>query len=149
MRCTVLMDQSKGYELPLFTHWSYKHLFVIHQSHGNDVTSTMASQITGNSTVCSTICSEEHIGKHQSSAILVFCEGVHRFPSQRASNAKNIFLSWHHHELFTSYYGLICYSDDKMGDSPVSVLLWWWTTKILKSQVSNQPPEMENRDKIW
>ena len=54
----------------------------------------MASQITGISTVCSTVCSGESQRKHQSSATLAFVGGIHRwtggFPSQRASNAENV-----------------------------------------------------------
>ena len=57
----------------------------------------MASQINGNSIVCSPVCSSVH----QSSGSLACCEGnppvTSGFPSQRASDAKIISMSWHHH----------------------------------------------------
>ena len=49
--------------------------------HYNDVImSAMASQITGVSSVYSTICSDEDQRKHQSSASLAFVRGIHRSP---------------------------------------------------------------------
>ena len=40
----------------------------------------MASQITGVSSVCSTVCSGADQRKHQSSASLAFVRGLHRWP---------------------------------------------------------------------
>ena len=40
----------------------------------------MASQITGVSIVCSTVCSSADKRKHQSSASLAFLRGIHRWP---------------------------------------------------------------------
>ena len=40
----------------------------------------MASQITGISIVCSTVCSDADQRKHQSSASLAFVRGIHRWP---------------------------------------------------------------------
>ena len=40
----------------------------------------MASQITGVSIVCSTICSDTDQRKHQSSAPMAFVRGIHRWP---------------------------------------------------------------------
>ena len=58
----------------------------------------MASQITGNSTVCSWACSRWQWRKHQSSALLALCErnpaGTGGFTAQRASNAESIFKPW-------------------------------------------------------
>ena len=60
-------------------------------SHYSDVImSTMASQITGVSIICSTVCS----GTDQTSASLAFVLGIHRaagtgeFPTQKANNAE-------------------------------------------------------------
>ena len=39
-----------------------------------------ASQITGVSTVYSTVCSDADQRKHQSSALLAFVKGIHRSP---------------------------------------------------------------------
>ena len=51
------------------------------QNHYNDVImSTMASQITSASIVCSTIYSGADQRKHQSSASLAFVRGIHRSP---------------------------------------------------------------------
>ena len=44
------------------------------------IISTMASQITGFSIACSTICSSADQRKHQSSAPLAFVRGIHRSP---------------------------------------------------------------------
>ena len=52
------------------------------QSPCNDVImSAMASQITGVSIVCSTVCSETDQRKQQSSASPVFVRGTHRWPA--------------------------------------------------------------------
>ena len=62
--------------------------------------SAMASQITGISTVLSTVCSGENQRKHQSSASLAFMMGNTGhlwFPSQRASNAERVSIWWRHH----------------------------------------------------
>ena len=49
--------------------------------HYNDVlTMAMASQITGVSIVCSTVCSGADQRKHQSSTSLAFVGGIHRWP---------------------------------------------------------------------
>ena len=54
--------------------WSYGT-----QSHYSDlIISAMASQITGVSGVCSTICSGADQQKHQSPASLAFVRGIHR-----------------------------------------------------------------------
>ena len=42
--------------------------------------SVMASQITGASIVCSSVCSGADQRKHQSSTLLVFVRGIHRWP---------------------------------------------------------------------
>ena len=58
--------------------------------HYSDVImSTMASQFTGVSFVYSTVCSGTDQGKHQS-ALVAFVRGIHRSPTQRASNAENV-----------------------------------------------------------
>ena len=49
--------------------------------HYSDVIiSTMASQITGVSMICSTVCWGADQRKHQSSASLAFVRGIHRWP---------------------------------------------------------------------
>ena len=54
---------------------------VHHALHYSDVImSGMASQITGNSIVYSTVCSGVDQGKHQNSASLTFVRGTHRWP---------------------------------------------------------------------
>ena len=52
------------------------------------IMSTMTSQTTSVSIVCSTVCSGTDQRKHQSSASLAFVRGIHRL-SQRASNAED------------------------------------------------------------
>ena len=64
--------------------------------HYSDVTmSVMASQITGASIVCSTVCSGADQRKHQSFASLAFVRRIHRWPvvsSQKSSDAENTYL---------------------------------------------------------
>ena len=58
---------------------TFRSLFVL--IHYNDVImSAMASQITGISIVCSTVCSDADQRKHQSSTWLDFVRGIHRSP---------------------------------------------------------------------
>ena len=52
----------------------------------------------GVSIVCSTVCSGANQRKHQSSASLAFVTGIISWiPTQRASNADNVAIWWHHH----------------------------------------------------
>ena len=59
-------------------------------------TSTLASQSTVHSTVCSMVYVVSPERKHQSSALLAFVWGI---PSQRASNAENVSMSGRHHSI--------------------------------------------------
>ena len=83
---------------------SYSPLSYPVPTHYTDVIiSAKTSQITGVSMVCSAVCSGADQRKHQSSATLAFVRGIHRwFPSQRASNAENVFIWWRHHARNTS-----------------------------------------------
>ena len=60
----------------------------------------MASQITSLTIVYSTVYSGADQRKHQSSALLAFVRGIHRwpvnFPTQKASNAENVSIWWRH-----------------------------------------------------
>ena len=49
-------------------------------NYGDVIMSAMASQITGVSMICSTVCSGADQRKHQSSAPLAFVRGIHRWP---------------------------------------------------------------------
>ena len=64
---------------------------------------TMASQITGVSVVCSTVCSGTDRRIYHSSALLVFVRRIHRRPvsAQRASNAEKVPF------LMTSPWGIV------------------------------------------
>ena len=57
----------------------------------------MASQITGDSTVCSVL----HQRKHQSTVLLALCEGkppgTSGFPSLRDNNTESVSMWWRHH----------------------------------------------------
>ena len=65
--------------------------------------STMASQITSLTIVCSTVYSDADQWKHQSSASLDFVRGIHRrpvnSPPQMASNAENVSIWWRQHDV--------------------------------------------------
>ena len=69
--------------------------------HHNDVImSPIAFQITSLTIVYSTVYSGTDERKHQSFASLAFVRGIHHceFPTQRASNAENVFIWWRHHD---------------------------------------------------
>ena len=70
--------------------------------YSNVIMSTMVSQITGFSIMCSTVCSGADQRKHQSSKSLDFVRGIHQWPvdstHKGASNAENISIWWRHHE---------------------------------------------------
>ena len=54
--------------------------YYVIRHHYSDVTmSAMESQITGESMICSTVCSGSDQRKHQSSASLTFVRGIHRW----------------------------------------------------------------------
>ena len=72
-----------------------------HCLHYSDVImSSMASQITGVLSVCSTVCSGEDQRKHQSSASLTSVGGTDRWPVDSPHKGSNteIFFWWRHHE---------------------------------------------------
>ena len=65
--------------------------------------STMASQITGVSIDCSTLCSGADQTKHQTSASLAFVRGIHRWPVNSphkgpvtSGNVENVSIWWRH-----------------------------------------------------
>ena len=70
--------------------------------HYDDVTmTTIASQITSLTVVCSIVYSGVDQRKHQSSASLAFVRGIHRdrwIPRKRASYAENVSIWWRHHD---------------------------------------------------
>ena len=73
----------------------------VYFKHYSDVImSTIASQITGVSIVCSSVCSGVDQRKHQSSASLAFVRGSF---NAGAINAENVSIWWRHHEIFLMY----------------------------------------------
>ena len=82
--------------------------------HYSDVImSVMASQITGVSMVYFTVCLGADQRKYQSPAALVLCEGnspvTGEFPSQRASDAEDVFfIWWRHHDYISDTFWLTC-----------------------------------------
>ena len=80
-------------------------------SHYSDVLmSTMASQITSLTIVYSSVYSGADQRKYQSSASLAFefPALTGEFPAQRASNAENVSIWWHHHLEFNSALLHLC-----------------------------------------
>ena len=73
-------------------------IFQSNKVHYNDVVmSTMMSQITGVSIVCSIVGSGEDQRKHQSSASLAFVWRIHQWRWFPACNAENVSIWWRHH----------------------------------------------------
>ena len=71
-------------------------------SHYNDVMmGAMASQISGVSIVCSTVCWECRSKKTPKLRVTGLCDGnppvTGEFPPQKASNAENVSIWWRHH----------------------------------------------------
>ena len=84
--------------------------------------SVMASQITGVSIVCSTICSGgDQRKQRQSSASLAFVKGIRRWPvdspHKGASNAENVSIWWRHYGNLREFIWFI---------SPHSCILLHW-----------------------
>ena len=103
--------------------------------------SAMESQITGISTVYSTVCWGADQRIHQHSALLAFVTG--EFPAQRASNAENVSIWWRHQaQLEWRKFDVFCISGKRMPNSRcilLNILLiyynhcpagihWWPTT---------------------
>ena len=71
---------------------------------------TMESQITSLTVVYSTINSDADQRKHQSSALLAFVRGIHRWPvnsPQMASYAENVSIWWRHHDIGNDTWAMI------------------------------------------
>ena len=70
-------------------------ILIISHAYSDVIMSAIASQITGVSIVCSTICSIVDERTHRSSASLAFVTGG--FPSERPSNTENVSMtsSWY------------------------------------------------------
>ena len=82
--------------------WSWK-FCVFHYS--DVIMSTMASQITSLTFVCSTVYSGADKRKHQSSASPGNSPVTDEFPAQRASNAENASIWRRHHVIVISLCG--------------------------------------------
>ena len=99
-------------------------------SHYSDVImSTVASQITGASVVCSTACSSAHQTKHI--CVTGLCEGylpvTGGFPSQRASDAlKGFHLMTSSWVFIVRHAGLIWSQQD---------FEWWWSVPLSSASV--------------
>ena len=112
--------------------------------------SAMVSQITGVSSVCSTICSAADQRKHHISVSLV----IGGFPSQRVSNAENISIWWRHNDsisrqdfqkntmniygtLTKPYYATYIALQPLLGwvrlrGGKQSTIHFWWVTVLIK-----------------
>ena len=82
---------------------SWDILLYVPPHYGDAIMSAMTVQILSPSVVYSTVYSGADQRKHQSSASLAFVRVIHpwpvnsAFPAQRASNAENSSIWWHHH----------------------------------------------------
>ena len=70
------------------------------------IMNAMASQITSLTIVYSTIYSGADQRKHQSPALVALCTG--QVPAQRATNAENVSVWWHHHVRYDLDPDYIC-----------------------------------------
>ena len=114
----------------------------------------IVSQITGNLTVCPTLCSGYQQSKHQRSTLLALCEGnppvTGGFPSQRASNAESVFMPWCCHvfmlncfakiylHFFNTGDGIESWNPSLMSDKDIDILhshyLGCWSPDDAQSQ---------------
>ena len=109
---------------PVHTHWSIQH-------HSDVIMSTIASQIISLTVVYSSVYSGADHRKHQSSALLVFVRGIHRWPvksHKRASNTENVSIWWlhdnmvlMHDERYAIYYLLDRY---RFHNYPTHYRIW-------------------------
>ena len=89
---------------------------------------SMTSQIVGDCTVCSTVCSNADQPKHQSSAALAFVREIHLWrvnsPSQRASNV----------EMFP-FDDVLMNSRQALINQPTSTALanWGWRAPVCRT----------------
>ena len=79
-------------EMSPMIHTLFNDICLTHYSNGT--MSAMGSLITGVSIVYLTVCSGRDQRKDQSSASLAFVKGIHRWPSQKASNTENVSIWW-------------------------------------------------------
>ena len=90
-------------------------IVIIHYSHV--IRSKMASQITGISVVYSTVSSGVDQRKHQSSVSLACVRNspmTGEFPTQRASDAQNVSISWRHHDTILTHQGIQYFTKYKL-----------------------------------
>ena len=84
---------------------TFLQLYILHYS--DVIMDMMASQITSLTIVYSTVYSDADQRKHQSSALLAFVRGIHRWPvnspTQMTSNAENVYIWWRHHVIWTPH----------------------------------------------
>ena len=104
------------------------------------VTSQSASQITGNPTVCSTVCSGEHQRSVKSPRhwpLWGECTGDWWIPWQRASNAENVSIWWRHHDICIDHG--ICFTVSPCAHSIwFAIVLIYIYTSLLKSILTCQ-----------
>ena len=77
----------------------------IREHYGVVILGALASQTTGVSVVCLTVCSGFYERKHQSSASLAFVGGIHRWPANPLTKGQwreNVSIWWRHHEGWTT-----------------------------------------------
>ena len=76
----------------------YAVIFPVFRWLSDVIMGALASQTTGVSMGCSTVCSGADQRKHQSSASLAFVRGIYRWLlTQRASDMENVSIRWRHH----------------------------------------------------
>ena len=92
----------RWYSCSINAHSILEYLENTPRNHYNDIImGVIASQITSLAIVYSIVYSDADQRKHQSSASLAFVWGIHpgtgEFPTQMASYAENVSISWRHH----------------------------------------------------
>ena len=80
--------------------------------------SALASQITGVSIVCSTVCFRHMSKKISKLRVTCLCEGnspvTSEFPAQMVSNAENVSIRWRHHGFVVFRYQVITWNNTDM-----------------------------------
>ena len=117
---------------------SAKHVPVLDRSsaeqehHSDVIMDTFASQITGVSTVCSTVSSGTDRRKHQSSASLAFVRGIHQWPVDSLHKGQITPKMFPFDDVITLKTGLMASSwpGRPAKHATSNTLNWWWPSLL-------------------
>ena len=108
----LLLDLAKTSSHASSAHWHYVEVIM----------STMASQITSLTIVCLNYCPGAHQRKHQSSALMAFMWGIHRWPVNSSHKSPET------RKMFPSDDVIMTLQNPTIAPMPLT-LTWWYQVK--------------------